>query len=393
MGHIYLCGHTGSENRGCQAILHSTAELLRDHGMTEVSAMTFDKAYDYRVGLDRYLELISYPNKNLFQRGASWFWRKLTGNGVWGAGLSYGPLFRTLEKDAVLFNVGGDTYCYGEPSLSYALNEKAERKGIATVFWGCSVDDRVIHNSRMKQDINRYHYIIARESISYSLLRQAIKDKNKLLLACDPAFHLRAEPVQLPHGFLPENTVGINISPLVVARENDEDTVFRNVYHLIDHILEETDMGVCLIPHVYDPGKNSEDIRVLRHLYRRYAEESRVSMVEENLSCTQLKHIISKCRFFIGARTHSIIAAYSTGVPALAISYSVKALGIAKDIFGTWEGYAISWRDIRKEDELWQSFREMLLKNETAIRQHYAQVMPGYKATMGKALAVILQDQ
>lgn len=397
MGHIYLCGHTGSENRGCEAIIRSTASLLKVQGAENVSAMTFDQAYDRRVGLDNYLELIPYPQKNLLQRGASWLWRKLSGNGAWGAGLSYVSLFHRLPKDTLLFNVGGDTYCYGEPSLSYALNEKAEKKGIPTVFWGCSVDERVVRDSRMNRDVNRYSYILARESLSYDLLRQAVKDKDKdkdkVLLACDPAFHLAIEPVQLPQGFLPGNTVGINISPFVVRRERDDDMICCNTHYLIDRILRETDMHICLIPHVYDPVKNSEDIRVLRYLYSRYAQEPRVSLVEEDLSCTQLKYIISQCRFFIGARTHTVIAAYSTSVPALAISYSVKSLGIAKDIFGTYQGYAISWRDIEREDALWQSFREILLENEAAIRQRYAQVMPDYKETIGQALKVILRSR
>ncbi len=51
----------------------------------------------------------------------------------------------------------------------------------------------------------------------------------------------------------------------------------------------------------------------------------------------ELKGYISRCRAFVGARTHSTIAAYSTGVPTLAIGYSVKARGIAKDLFGTEE--------------------------------------------------------
>lgn len=393
MDHIYLCGHTGSENRGCEAILCATAALLKKQGIEQVSAMTFDPAYDRQVGLDRRLELIPYPQKNLLQRSASWLWRKLSGSGVWGAGLSYDPLFRTLEKNAVLFNVGGDTYCYGTPSLSYALNKKAQKNNVSTVFWGCSVDERVIHDRQMNQDVNRYRYILAREKKSYDLLKQAVTDKGKVLLACDPAFHLEAEPVALPQNFQPQNMVGINISPFVMRSERKDDIICRNVYYLIDRILEETDMGVCLIPHVYDTEKNSEDIRVLRYLYRRYAKNSRVSLVEKNLSCTQLKYIISQCRFFIGARTHTVIAAYSTGIPALAVSYSVKSLGIAEDIFGTWEGYAIPWKDIRQEDELWQTFRKAIMENETAICQRYAEVLPGYKASIEKAMAVILQKR
>jgi polysaccharide pyruvyl transferase WcaK-like protein len=36
----------------------------------------------------------------------------------------------------------------------------------------------------------------------------------------------------------------------------------------------------------------------------------------------------------MGARTHSIISALSSGVPAVSIGYSVKAKGINMDIYG-----------------------------------------------------------
>ncbi|MFR4670990.1 MAG: hypothetical protein ACLT69_14285 [Intestinibacter bartlettii] len=53
-----------------------------------------------------------------------------------------------------------------------------------------------------------------------------------------------------------------------------------------------------------------------------------------------IKGYISRCRLY-RARTHATIAAYSTCVPTLVIGYSVKAKGIAKDIFGTYENYVL----------------------------------------------------
>jgi len=37
---------------------------------------------------------------------------------------------------------------------------------------------------------------------------------------------------------------------------------------------------------------------------------------------------------FAGARTHATIAALSSGVPTLSFAYSIKALGINRDVFG-----------------------------------------------------------
>ena len=51
---------------------------------------------------------------------------------------------------------------------------------------------------------------------------------------------------------------------------------------------------------------------------------------------------------FIGARTHATIAAYSSCVPTLVVGYSIKARGIAKDLFGTDEGYVLPVQALAK---------------------------------------------
>ena len=70
----------------------------------------------------------------------------------------------------------------------------------------------------------------------------------------------------------------------------------------------------------------------------------------------QLKGYIAKCRFFVGARTHATIAAYSTEVPTLVVGYSIKSRGIAKDIFGSEENYVIPIEQIKEENKLTQAF-------------------------------------
>ena len=50
-----------------------------------------------------------------------------------------------------------------------------------------------------------------------------------------------------------------------------------------------------------------------------------------------------------GARTHAVIAAYSSGVPTLALGYSVKAKGLAEDIFGVDTPYVLPIENIADE--------------------------------------------
>lgn len=392
MNRIYLCGHTGSANRGCDAILRSTALLLGKQGFSDISALTFDNAFDKCMGLDSLMELIPYPSKSFCLRAAARLHRTLLHDGVWGNRCLYQPLFKQVTSDDIIFNVGGDTYCYSTPYLSYALNEMAFAKGIPTVFWGCSVDERIIHDVAMQKDINRYTYIVARETLSYDMISRCVSDKEKVLLSCDPAFTLPPQAAAFPDGFIPGNTVGINLSPLVLCSKADtQDLMYQNVVILIRHILTDTDMNVCLIPHVFRTEKDSQDLSVLRSLYSQFQGQNRISIVEEAYNSAQLKFIISQCRFFIGARTHAVIAAYSSSVPALALSYSIKSLGIAKDIFGTFEDYTLARKNLKTQYTLTEAFDHTLLARENDIRAKYAQVLPTYVQRILDVTKIILK--
>jgi polysaccharide pyruvyl transferase WcaK-like protein len=91
----------------------------------------------------------------------------------------------------------------------------------------------------------------------------------------------------------------------------------------------------------------------------------------------ELKGFISRCRFFVGARTHATIAAYSTCVPTLVVGYSVKARGIAKDIFGSEENMVIPVQSLEHEDDLVNAFK-YIQENEESIRKHLQDFMPSY---------------
>ena len=388
---IYLCGHTGSINRGCEAIVKSTVAILREAGAQSLSALTYDIHYDKRLRLNNEITLIPYPRKSRLIRGMSYLQRRLFKNPLWGTKFWYKELFRTVQKDDLLFNIGGDTYCYGTPYTSYALNVMAQKSKIPNIFWGCSVNGNTIENEQMRRDIDRYSFIVSRESYSFEILKKCVSNPEKVYLACDPAFRLKAHEVELPEFFTIGNTVGLNLSPLVFSDMNDDnDMMYQNARCLIDYVIENTDMNVCLIPHVYNVERNLQDSAVLGKIYARYAKTGRVGIVNEELSCSQLKHIISKCRFFIGARTHATIAAYSSSVPTIALSYSIKSRGLAKDLFGTEDGYVIRWRSVKHPTELTDALQNTLMRNEQIIRSRYETFLPGYKQTILDAAKDIL---
>jgi polysaccharide pyruvyl transferase WcaK-like protein len=113
------------------------------------------------------------------------------------------------------------------------------------------------------------------------------------------------------------------------------------------------------VPHVV--WSNNDDRKPLSMLYEEFKDTKRVIFIED-APAEVLKGYISKCSFFVGARTHSTIAAYSSGVPTLVIGYSVKSRGIATDLFGTYDRYVLPVQDICDPKALIESYEFIMKK-------------------------------
>lgn len=389
MKKIYLCGHTGSYNRGCEAIIRSSVGILRQSGVEDCRVYSYNLEQDKEMHVDEIAPIHSYTYSPKPVRG---FYRYVLKDPIKAHVEAYSRIVKK-EKPTYLVCVGGDTYCFDKPYGNFALNLVGEKYGIPTVLWGCSVDERVLMDDVRRQDIRKYKHIVARESLTFEILKQCITPEQTLWLACDPAFHLETKETELPALFASGDTVGINLSPYFIKNNTDEEKMIcRNIRNFITYLLENTNFNICFIPHVYAFDKKNEDIAVIDHFYREYVNEPRVSFLSRDISCSELKYVISHCRFFVGARTHSCIAAYSTGVPTLALSYSIKSLGIAKDIFGDNKGYVLPKTELKRRDCLTETFVESILGREEEIRETYRSVMPAYKQSILNAASGIFSE-
>lgn len=147
---------------------------------------------------------------------------------------------------------------------------------------------------------------------------------------------------------------------MIIENESIPGITMESYRELIDYVINETNMGIALIPHVV--WSDSDDRKPLMQLYKEYEKTGRVVFFEDH-NCMELKGIISKCRFFVGARTHSTIAAYSMGIPTLVVGYSVKARGIARDLFGSEEGYVLPVQKLTR-DKLISAFKNIMIKEK-----------------------------
>ena len=280
------------------------------------------------------------------------------------------------NKVPLYMSTGGDMYCY-EISKKEAIvaNSAFNRAGGKTILWGCSIEPELLQDEKVVEDMKRYALITPRESITEEALRAAGVTENVKAFP-DPAFALKPEEIELPKRLAAGKTIGINVSPMIVRHEKVEGITLANYRKLIDHILQTSDDCVALIPHVM--WNYNDDRLTLKELYRGYEGNGRV-MLFPDMSCQKIKYIIANCRAFIGARTHATIAAYSSCIPTLVVGYSVKARGIARDLFGSEEHYVLPVQALENPEELIQAYDRMMEKEEE-IRRRLKTIMPEYIA-------------
>lgn len=376
MKKFFLYGHNGSGNHGCEAIVRSTCKILREgFGDVDVVLASGNTDEDRKYGLDKVTTLVNEQNpvsKMSLPYISAYLNLKLKKNGLEAEKLAYRKTFYNVYKDTIAFSIGGDNYCYPGYERFTMLHNMLRERNIKTVLWGCSVEPSKI-NSFMKEDLNNYDLIIARETLTYDALKNIGAN---VKLYPDPAFQLNKIEKDLPKNFVENNTVGINISPMIMNNESVLGITIENYIELIKHILENTDMNVALIPHVIWED-NNDDRKPSKFLYDKFKDTNRVVLIEDD-NCEVLKGYISRCRFFIGARTHATIAAYSTCVPTLVVGYSIKAKGIAKDLFGTEKHYVKPVQELKNIDDILESFR-WIYNNEYKIKNRLQKIMLSYK--------------
>lgn len=370
--------HTGSGNHGCEALIRSTSKLLG--GPEGLLLWSLDAAQERRYGTDRTVERI-FQSEELKKGSLAHLEALIRRKLLRQPDANMRVFIRVLFRNRVAISVGGDNYCYPwSASEGGRLDAMIRKVGAKTVFWGCSIEEEAI-TPEVRADLEQFDLITARETISYGILK---KINPNTVLVTDPAFVLDQTRLPLPEGFQEGNTVGINISPLIMDY-GDGHLILRNYQQLIDYILKETDMSICLIPHVV--WKGNDDRVPIDQLYEKYKASGRICKVEDH-NCMELKGFISRCRYFVGARTHATIAAYSSCVPTLVVGYSVKARGIARDLFGTEAGYVLPVQSLKEPMELTNAFQEMADREEE-IRAHLNQMLPNYCACAKAAVQAV----
>ena len=383
MTDILLYNHSGCENRGCEAIVRSTAAMFAREG-ARLSLASRQPAYDRALALGDVSRVVPATI-------APYSVRRFVNSVGFRLGMSresevarcYAPTIARGKRSGVCLSIGGDTYCYGFQEHMLVINGRLRHAGRPLVLWGCSVEPDLLEGDCLR-DLRQYDMIVARESITAQAMRAA---GLPVRLWRDPAFTLEAQAAPLPRGWREGATVGLNISPLALNCAADGEAALEAFVGLVGHILHTSDDAVALIPHV--TWVHDNDMAALSAIKARFADEPRVFMLPGTLNAMQLKGLIARLRALVTARTHASIAAYSTGVPTLVIGYSVKARGIARDLFGSEEGRLITAQELRDERQLISAY-DALIAREHEERVYLRERMPAYTAGQQETVLAVM---
>ena len=375
--------HAGSGNHGCEAIVNSVCHMVKE----KVTLLSYFGEEDKKYSLNALCDIVSERRfeEHKLAHVLYYGYRKITGDQESFIRYRYGDVMKGKTAPLAI-SIGGDNYCYDNMLSDLRLaNSAFNRKGVRTVLLGCSIEPELLKREDIVADLMRYHTIIARESITYEALKDMVKEQDgriegrkrmpQILCYPDPAFTLQKRELPLPEGFAEGNTVGINVSPMIQDNEKESGITMECYEALIRYIIENTGYQIALIPHVV--WARNDDRKPIHTLYEKFKDTGRVVEIGDG-TCEELKGYISRCRLFVGARTHATIAAYSSCVPTLVVGYSVKARGIARDLFGQEEHYVLPVQSLRNRDDLVKEF-QWLSSQEKEIREKLEKKMPDYR--------------
>lgn len=372
MADYFIYNHGGSANHGCEALVRTVLKLFSG-GVNAVYSEAIQQDLRYGIDVLAPVKTATTAYSKMSLRFFAAYWKlKTQKDYIYMDTLPYRKALKELRANQVELSVGGDIYCYEDYRKFILLHRLIAKQGCRSVLLGCSLEEKLFQDPDFITDLKQYDYISARESLTFSALQRA--GFQNIGLTPDSAFTLEKDFLPLPKGFVKNNTVGINLSPLVIRREVSSGIVLQNFVNLIRYILDNTNYSVALIPHVV--WQDNDDRTVLKQLYDMIACPERVVLIGDH-NCEQLKGFIARCRFFVGARTHATIAAYSSLVPTLVLGYSVKSRGIATDLFGTDEHYVLPIQELSNANAVTEAFRWMM-NHEHEIKDCLNKVIPEY---------------
>ena len=380
-----LVGNGTYLNRGCEAIVRGTMEILRHEfgDDTKVTLVSIGSAEAVRRQAENEYDpyITHLPMNWEFKRWSKLWWQRQCNKHLGTCmGAPLAVLAPHLPTADAILEIGGDNYSldYGLPWLFVEMDRVIMKRRRPLVLWGASVgpfDKNPRFKQTMVSHLQKLSAILVRESISLEYLKQ--NGIRSLSSVCDPAFVMKPiEPSLAKMGIkMPCGAIGLNVSPLMAryTTNGNYDAWVAQCVEIVQAIFSAFRQQIVLIPHV--TVHHSNDWLLLKAVYDKLGGPAKENtcIFPDNLTAAEIKWIISKCSVLLAARTHATIAAFSTGVPTLSFAYSVKAKGLNYDLFDSQE-FCIDPHEIGSKEVIRRL--ETVLTCQDAVRRRLIERLP-----------------
>ncbi|MGE9295086.1 MAG: polysaccharide pyruvyl transferase family protein [Puniceicoccales bacterium] len=389
-----LTGTFCSQNKGDAAMQLTMGRLLRE--IYPDSEVVISAPYPE---LDRHfyegITLVKCHRRNLIygfiQCAGAWLWKK-SGSSVF---LLDDEMKACAEADLVI-DLSGDmlTEDYGpHVAISHFLPILlANAAGRKVFVCGQSIGPFKFTRSVARYVLEHAGAVTVRDQLTLDHLRALGVSPRRLAVTADLAFSLKPSKGPEVNALLEKYglakhggpLLGVSVSHLVDGRFNKlcpnaaNTTFWELMARAIDGWVAERNLGVVFVAHVTGPGDDRDD-RVAARKVANLMKFPAV-VVEEDLGPESIKGIIRICDLFVGARMHANIAALSSRIPTLAISYSHKTMGIMNQL-GCGEFVAPV---AELNDSLLNALFYRLFDERENVRQRLGDRLPGIE-TMSRA--------
>jgi polysaccharide pyruvyl transferase WcaK-like protein len=243
----------------------------------------------------------------------------------------FGRYVNQVEIEAAIYGGDGFSDIYGTRSFMVRMNQTwiLRRAGVPLLFL-----PQTIGPFKEKKNYDTAVCLLRYAKEIYVRDDKFVADFKKLglkyTLTPDLSSFMVPEPWDIE---IRPNAVGLNVSGLAYSNtfyglKGQFDAYPELIDRIINHFREKGCV-IYLIPHSYNYNKPivDDDMLACREVYRRLKDKSNVVLIDRDLISPQIKYIISKMTFFIGARMHANFAAIYTGVPVFGMAYSYKFEG------------------------------------------------------------------
>lgn len=208
--------------------------------------------------------------------------------------------------------------------------------------------------------------------------------------------------IQVPDSaFMFKSQAGLDVRPLLGLKRPDEHVVGitvrswlpgpaqrayeQAVAEFIDRISHSGGLRVAVIPQVTSAEQNDDDRVVGRRIRDLLGTRNNVVFLDQRFTHYEIKAIFANLTYLVGTRFHSIIFALTEGVPALAIEYEHKTMGIMQDL--DLEKWVLPIEDVTA-DKLTLLFDQLVLERAAYIQKLHT-VLPAYIAKAGESCGLI----